>query len=302
MILAEVLRAAHDAPSAGVTVPARRETLLFRPTTGPISALAVELHGSGLDPARHYRMSGLADLLVPHGIAVLLPQAGTTFQLMPASARGFAWNVPGAPLPGATDAGAVQVDDVAYLTALVTETQHTLGLRGAPLFLSGYSGGARLASRLLTSGPIAWTAAALVAGLRYVEGHRRPPPTIAFHGMADVINPIAGGAGARWDMSVGEAASRYARAQGCVSPARRGSCPGAEVEVHRTAGGEAALSLYVEAGAGHAWPGARDAEHVRLFGPQGGQLDASRLIADFFLARNGIRHPPDVGRRRSDQD
>ncbi|WP_375383451.1 alpha/beta hydrolase family esterase [uncultured Sphingomonas sp.] len=310
MILTEPPRAAQDA--ADMTVPARRQTLLFRPASGPVSALAVELHGSGLDPERHHRMTGLAELLVPHGIAVLIPQAGTPFRLMPASTQGFAWTVPGAPLPdatgagGATDGGDAQadddVDDIAYLAALVAQTQRMLGLCGAPLFLSGYSGGARLASHLLTSGPLAWTAAALVAGLRFVEGHRRPPMTIVFHGIADAINPLGGGAGPRWDMSVAEAASRYARAQGCVSPPRRGDVPGADVQVHRTPDGEGALSLYVEAGAGHAWPGTRDAEHVALFGPPGGHLDASRLIADFFLARIEVRHPPDIGRRRPGQD
>ena len=262
-----------------------REAILVPPLSGDPVALAVELHGSGLDPLRQYRMSGLADLLTAEDVAVLLPQAAMPFRLIPELASGFAWNVPGVPLPGAKVTGEADIDDIGYLIALVRTFRTKLHLVDAPLFLVGYSGGARLASDLIASGVVDWTAAGLVAGLRPARNaRRRPPPTISFHGVEDSINPFAGGTGPRWDMGVEEACRLYALSQsGAVDEALQ--VPGADLRIYRSSDGKQALSTYTVKGAAHAWPGTRDEDHLKVFGPAGDGTDASALIADFFIER-----------------
>ena len=280
-----------------------REAVYVAPASGRARALAVELHGSGLDPLRQDAMSRLADRLGEQGVAVLLPQGGTPFQLRPDLDEGFAWQIPGAPLPGAAEVADADAGDVGYIADLVESFQAKLQLRDAPLFLVGYSGGARLASHLLGLERPTWSAAGLVAGLRPVRpGPRPPPPTVSFHGGADSINPFEGGLGARWDLGVEEAGRLYASAQGCAPGALEHQLPGARLQVHRTPDGRPALSMYAVAGGTHAWPGARDEAHLRAFGPGDDSLDASALIADLFVAQMDACGTPACeaeGRRRA---
>ena len=269
-----------------------RDAIFFGPP-GRAIAIAVELHGSGFDPLRQYHLSRLADLLIAKQIAVLLPRAATPFQLMPELAGGFAWHLPGIPLPGAADCNDTDADDVCYIVQLVETVKRRLQLYDPALFLSGYSGGARFGSYLLTSGRLEWTAAGLVAGLRpTAHGQRRPPPTISFHGVADTINPYAGGTGPRWDIGVEEAARRYALAQGCLPVRHLCEVPGADVHIYRLPDGGDALLAYAVANSGHAWPGARDENHRQMFGSRGDSPNASALIADFFTLRMNARQAP----------
>ncbi len=276
-----------------VHVPEARErrAWLGLPASGRVRGLAVELHGSGMDAERQRAISRLDARLPAQGVAVLLPQAAIAFQLMAGLEAGFAWNVPGVPLPGTADAAPDAPDDLAWIERLVGSVRTRLGREDVPLFLAGYSGGARLASHLLARGGVEWSGAGLVAGLRAVEGGRPPPPTLAFHGVDDPVNPYAGGRGPRWDEGVEAATHLYARAQGCDEAFQDEARPGARRRSYRGPGG-AALTLYTVAHAAHAWPGAADPHHLQAFGPAGAGVDASRLIADHFTVLADAARPP----------
>ena len=261
-----------------------RHAILLAPEPGRPRALAVELHGSGLDGRRQRSMSRLSDLLLPRDVAVLFPQGAMPFQLTPDVEPGFAWNIPGAPLPGMSQPAASPVDDLGWIEDVVRTAQSHLDLLGKPLFLVGYSGGARLASHLLVKGKSPWTAAGLVAGLRAVEdGDRAPPPTISFHGLDDPVNSYRGGDGIRWSIGVEEAGDRYATAQGCLPGFREERMAGGRRRVYSDARGKDLLTLHAVAEAAHAWPGSQDPGHLRAFGPAGAHWDASDLIATFLV-------------------
>ena len=229
-------------------------------------------------------MTRLIERLVPHGIAVLLPQAALPFRLKPELAPGYAWNIPGAPLPGASEVNDCEIDDIGWITELVSSTQKELNLPSGPLFLTGYSGGARLASHLLVRKQPDWSAAALVAGLRAVgNAEREPPLTISFHGVEDTINPYAGSLGTRWDLGVEAAGHRYALSRGGLPAFEERAVPGARRRTYRTASGAEALTLYAVLECAHAWPGCSDPRHLDSFGPGGCGVDASRIIADFII-------------------
>ena len=268
-----------------------RHALLVTAAAAPVRALAVELHGSGLDADRQQSISRLVDQLLPRGFAVLFPEAAIPFELWPGTA-GFAWNVPGSPLPGEVEPLITAVDDLRWVVDITKVAQCDLDLARAPLVLVGYSGGARLASHLLVAGSLPWTAAALVSGLRAVEGaDHPPPPTIAFHGLEDQVNPYRGSSDRRWSMSVVDAADRYAAAQGCLPGFAESRSPSGKLRVYSTGDGRLGLTLCSVLRAGHAWPGSTDAAHLAAFGPAGAGLDASSLIAIFFERRAFMREP-----------
>ena len=253
---------------------------LLKPV-GRCRGLAVELHGSGLDADRQYHLSGLAGRLLSREVAVLLPQGEIPFRLSPELAPGYAWNVPGSPLPGGCEPTAAD-DDVAWLDALVSTARRYLELGREPSFIAGYSGGARFASHHVAVGETSWAAAALVAGLRIPPVGLVPPPTISFHGIDDRVNPFLGGDGKRWGMGVDEASDGYAARQGCRDRPVEDVIEGARRRIFRGPSGSNALVVYVVAGTAHAWPGSVDHDHLRHFGPAGSVLDASDLITSFF--------------------
>ena len=277
--------AARGGRAIWVESVADRRALLVTPASGRPRGLLVELHGSGLDIKRHRRMTGLAEMLVPQRLAVLLPQAARPFRSQPALEPGYAWNIPGAPLPGASEVDQFGADDIGWITSLVQSVQSDLDLAARPLFLTGYSGGARLASHLLVRAELDWSAAALVAGLRTVDNATcAPAPTISFHGVDDAINPYAGGLGPRWDLGVEAAGHRYALAQGCLPKFEERDISGARCRTYRTANGMPALTLYAVLNCAHAWPGCGDVRHLEAFGPGGSGIDASSVIAEFFTS------------------
>jgi polyhydroxybutyrate depolymerase len=253
------------------------------PADGRARALVVELHGSGLDPERQLRASKLCDILWREKCALLLPQAKSAFQLANVYPPGFAWNIPGVPLPGETRAFKECPDDIAAINAMVSAAQEAFGLVGLPLFVVGYSGGARLASYLICQKGMPWSAAGLVAGIRSpTPVHRKPPPIIAIHGTADPINPYNGGPEIRWDVGVEEAAQRVASAQGCIGLPTKISGDVSSQTIYRRQTGKIGVLLMTLSGAGHAWPGSVDPEHCRAFGPCRPEVDASEVIWSFF--------------------
>ena len=151
------------------------------------------LHGSRSTAARQAWFSGM-DSLRGDGMTVVYPQADV------AAGRGYAWD---------------HERDLAYLAAVVEQVRAELGAAASPVFLAGMSGGARMACTYAAARADEVAAVAAVAGLRSPEVRpARPVPIVAFHGLADRINPYPGGRGDRWRESVPEAAAAWATANG----------------------------------------------------------------------------------------
>lgn len=264
----------------------------------------ISLHGSGFDARSHDLLTD-SDQNVRSGAVVLIPQAAIPFRLFPADPEGFAWNVPGTPLPGESCARA-KPDDVAFILDVVefASRRHP----GLPIHLMGYSGGARLGSHI-AGASTAVKSAALVAGVRFPSPPAHQPSVLAIHGKLDAINPYDGSQNERWGMSVRAAVAAWAHNADCQgSPQTKNLSVGVLEERFLHPGGDLLLRLVSLDAVGHAWPGTTDRSNVANFGNPGYWL-ASPYIAQFFsevdstLSRNSraIRPPAQVVAGNPDQ-
>ena len=240
--------------------------------------VVVSLHGSGFTADSHSAMVD-AEALARGGAVVLTPEALIPFRFGTVLPAGFAWNVPGAPLPGETVAR-TGPDDVGFIgTVLVAARARYPGL---PVHLLGYSGGARLASHVLGGDDIV-TSAGLVAGAVL-------PPTVAsaaavlvIHGRRDDVNPYAAGAGARWPMGIGPTVQAWAgRSDARVTSRRSELERGVTEQTFDVAGAPFGMVRLVTLDeVGHGWPGNRDALCHEQFG-SAGTWSATAHLGRFF--------------------
>ena len=205
-----------------------RSLMLHRPE-GPDAALrplVILLHGSGGTGAKMLSDTTLEATADRNGFIVAAPDAG-----IPAG-DGFVWNIPGVPtvlgrVPGPGDA-----DDVAYLGAVIDDLVARQCVDPARVYVTGLSGGGRMASWMGCVDPRRFAAIAPVVGLRAgnpdPEDPSRPDPetclpdapmpVIAFAGDADQTNPTQGGGAPYWSYPMHAALQRWAQLNGCAGP------------------------------------------------------------------------------------
>ena len=261
--------------------------------------LVFDLHGSGGNGRRQAAHSGLSAQADRHGFLLANPDGGIA-----GPGEAFYWNIPGVPLVGDAPIPANAADDVQFFRDAIDQMGHSLCVDPHRIYVTGFSGGARMASLLACELSDRIAAAAPVAGLRAGVPRagdfktpdtstckpRRAVPIITFHGVHDPTNRFDGDGGPRWGYSVPTALQSWANLDGCrPTPAEQsvsthvtevsysGCREGAELILYRT-------DAPVAHGGGHIWP------HPTGTSPPGGaasvetvdQLDASALIWEFF--------------------
>jgi polyhydroxybutyrate depolymerase len=181
------------------------------------AALVLNLHGSGSTAAAQEGSSGMDATADRDTFIVAYPQA-----LIP-QGTGYDWNIPHVPLFGGAPVPPGAANDVTFLTQLVHTLEGRYCIRTTAVYVTGVSGGGRMASQLACDASRLFAAVAPVAGLR------RPTPcpttravsVIAFHGTADQVDPYHGHGQAYWTYSVPTAASDWATQDRCSTGRRR---------------------------------------------------------------------------------
>lgn len=241
--------------------------------------LVLALHGTGGAGRLMASLSGLSRLADERDFRVAYPQAlGEAGNEDPA--RGAAWNAgPGLGCPLHPD-----VDDVAFLSAVVDRVDRHAPVDPRRIYVAGFSNGGRMAYRLALAAP--WVAAiAVVAGAPvWAEAPGRPVPTLAFHGTEDRHIPYQGGVGTQGRRlpapPMPEALARWAKLMGCDEGPEHEALGAHDLMRWRGSGAE--VGLWTVAGMGHAWPGGR------AYAPGADRpvadLAASHLIWAFFEA------------------
>jgi polyhydroxybutyrate depolymerase len=226
--------------------------------------LVVLIHGYGSSGKEHAEGWGLMQVADARGFFLAMPD-GTV------DGRGSRfWN--------ATDAccnfGHADVDDVAYIGALVEDVASRYPIDRARVFALGHSNGGFLAHRLACDSE-AFAAVASLAGAAWKDPARCSPradvAVLEVHGTRDDVVRFGGGRVFDMDVapypSVDETMSLWQGKLGCSSTVARGAAlldldariPGPETRVDRWMGCRAGLELWTIDGAphapsfGHAW-------------------------------------------------
>jgi polyhydroxybutyrate depolymerase len=259
--------------------------------------LVIGLHPSGGSGRTFDQDTGLSAAATAKGFAVIVPDGGVQLP----GGDGRYWNIPGVPLVGG---GAVPKDsrnDIQFIADAIDQLVKHSCVDARRVYVTGFSGGARmssmvgcrLADRVAAVAPVAGLRAGRAAGPEYSEPDAsdcqpsRPLPVLALHGTDDPTNPFPGGEGQRWGYSVERAAARWARLDHCaaipaldkpsahVTRVRYATCnAGSEVVLYRI---EAPRSD----GGGHVWPGGQRDISTRASTPSI-EVDATAVVLEFF--------------------
>jgi polyhydroxybutyrate depolymerase len=253
----------HTILSAG----AERSYLLYVPEGHDDRALPLlfSFHGSGATPQSQVDISGFDALADQHGFIAVFPAGAFTNTVTERS-----WNAN-------LEEG---VDDVQFVRDMIEDVAALTAVDRRRIYVSGYSGGGRISSRLACELSDVLAAAAPVAGLQYPDGCslKRPIPILAFHALDDATNPYVLGAAARpyWRMGVETALDKWRQANGCSLANDDQALQASTTRFDWTACSQGAeLQFYQHTGGGHTWPGSAQSGAIQ-------DIDASALIHEFF--------------------
>jgi len=241
------------------------------------AALILVLHAHGGDARQAARVSGMSAKADAEGFFVAYPN-GSGWRDVNRS-----WNA-GHCCGYAMNA---QVDDVAFIRALIAHLVTTQPIDPGRVYAAGISNGAMMAHRLGCELSDRIAAIAPVAGTLGASAcaPSQPVSVLMIHGTSDPYVPYAGGRGAatrdgRVDRSASDVASFWVAQNRCRSEPdieERG-----RIRRARYAGGAegAEVLLYVIRGGGHAWPGG--ARGWRFGAAPSPELAATEVMWDFF--------------------
>jgi polyhydroxybutyrate depolymerase len=277
--------------SGTLTLPVEgrpRTVIVHVPTAdspGVRVALVLNLHGSGSTAAEQERFTDMDAASDTDRFIVAYPQA-----LIP-DGSGYDWNIQGEPLTDGKEAPANAADDVTALVAIVRDLEQRYCIDQTRVYVTGFSGGGRMASQLACDASQTFAAIAVVSGLRHPARcpATRPVPVLAFHGTADPVDPYDGHGNAYWTYAVPQAARDWAGQDRCTTSAHDSSpAPTVTLRAYTGCADRAAVELYTISGEGHEWPGGVHLPRVltRFLGPQSSAIDADSTIWAFFA-----RHP-----------
>ncbi|HXZ82858.1 MAG TPA: PHB depolymerase family esterase [Acidimicrobiales bacterium] len=244
--------------------------------------LVLNLHGSESDAAQQEALSGMDATADTDGFIVAYPQADIP------SGPGYDWNVPNEPLVSGALPPKNAPNDVSFLEQLVITLESRYCIDSSMVYLSGFSGGARMASQLACDAPTVFAAVAAVSGLRFPSPcpGTRAVPVIAFHGTADPVDPFEGHGFSYWTYSVPTAARLWAVHDGCTSTPKTTKTAKVVFTAYGNCRNGAKIELYALVGEGHEWPGGPILPRAitKVLGAQSEAVNADSVMLSFFRA------------------
>lgn len=196
--------------------------------------------------------------------------------------------------------GQKQVDDVAFLNAMLDDLLFRFAVDKRRTFVAGFSNGAGMSFRLGAQIPDRIAAIAPVAGACWVDVPelKRPVPMIYITGDADPLNLIEGGVPklangssdkvrAKPKPPVRESIQKWAKAVGCpATPRETAESNGVRTETYGPGRDGAEVVSITVAELGHTWAGGRSILPESMVGKTSNKLKACDAIWEFFT-----KHP-----------
>ena len=241
--------------------------------------LVVVLHGGFGGSAQAERAYNWDETADAHGFVVLYPD-------------GFehSWNAGDCCGPAQRQ----NVDDVAFLTALVDHVRSAERIDPERIYVTGISNGAMMAYRLACESSLHIAAIGPVAGTLEVPCTAAPPTSVlAIHGLSDGNVPFAGGqpsAGVERNprRAVPDVVAQWRTLDGCTKPAVDKTGPVTTEAAHCAHGRD--VALITVSGAGHQWPGGQPASaaatRILRLDPPSSAIDATAQLWTFFAAHH----------------
>lgn len=275
--------AAGDHPYTLVADGVARTYLLHVPPIGGSGPrpLVIELHGGGGQAEGMERLTHLTASTDPRGWLVVAPDG-----------VGHQWN-DGRPGVGS------DVDDVAFIRALIDGVAARTPVDTTRVFATGISNGAMMTGRLACEMADRFAAVAQVDGTLGEDvadrcAPARPVSLLLIAGTADPLVPYGGGevgAGLGLSRGVVVGAEPYLhdwlvrdRLAG-TSPSIDQLAPDTTVTTYSGGGARAPrVAFYRVEGAGHTWPGGAQYLPAFVIGSTSRTFSASEVIVDFFAS------------------
>jgi len=233
-------------------------------STNAASPLVINLHSTGGRPEGQERISGMS-LIADRENFILL--SGMASYLRADGSR--TWNA---------DLDPDGVSDVSYILAAIEAVDAQSSVDRNRIYVTGFSGGARMASRLACELSDILAAVAPVAGVQFAKNcdPSRAIPIITFHSEDDPVNTYYTGNVDRnpsWIDGVELAISNWAESNTCsASPLDEFITQEITRLTYIDCSGQSTVVFYQLDRGGHAWPGTSSITDI----------NASELIWEFF--------------------
>jgi polyhydroxybutyrate depolymerase len=206
-----------------------------------------------------------------------------------------------------TPARSAGVDDVAYLSAVISRLEDQYSTHG--VVAAGYSNGGQMVIRLIHEIPDRLTAAALIGATQPTPDNftvatdaRQPLPVLMIHGTKDPLVPYAGGMASLWGLrprgtglSAADTAAYYAHRNGITAPPTQRAIPhsprSGRTSVTATEyrqDGHHPVVLYTVVDGGHTVPNPTK-KAVPLLGRTTRDINAADVLRQFADAPGRIR-------------
>lgn len=236
--------------------------------------LVLNFHGSGSTPDGQAGVSAFNRLADRKSFIVAMP-AGA-YKLGSRNS----WN---------TNLDPEGVNDVKFVRDLIKEIGSKLSIDRKRIYATGFSGGARMSSRLACGLSNIIAAVAPVAGLLYYDDCTpvRAVPIITFHGKKDNVNHYTRSrySPAYWIKGVEDSVKGWVAQDKCgAKPVIERISAEVEKRTYRKCSDKAEIVFYVIRSSGHTWPGSPIAAILERFGlgKTNMEINASELIWSFF--------------------
>lgn len=242
--------------------------------------LVIMMHGGAMSVTQMERITGLSELARRNQFLLAYPVAVGRFK-----ERQRCWN----------DCRIPEVDDVAFITALIDELLAGGTVDSRRIYLAGYSNGACMVHRLAVElagriAAIACVSGTIDVGMAACWQPGRALPVLTFHGTGDPFAYYEGGTAGTSpgaSLAADQCALWWVRKNGCPSqvPDETEFPDSSGLFIKRYAydeGKETEVIFYCIEGGGHTWPGKPGVLPEKIYGKTALDLDASEIIWRFF--------------------
>lgn len=233
--------------------------------------LVVDLHGTGGNPENQARNSGLRALAADKGFLVV--NAAGKYKREPSG--GNTWNV---------DLDPKGVDDVRFIRDMIAKLRAQYSIDPRRIYSTGFSGGARMSSRIACDLSDTFAAVALVGGVRFPERctPAEPVAILVIHSEDDETNHYVHrtDSPAYWPVGVEAGVASWAKYDSCSLPRESTLSPGVvKFEYQGCKPGADLVFIRMKDG-GHTWPGSPGNKNRK----PSAQLAGAEEVWSFFAA------------------